>query len=217
MADRYLVWHIPTLPAVLPVYYVDWDAEVVALRIYAEVAPGNGDLRVDILDDGVSIMKTNDYQTVKFDIEDGYIEFGTPSSTAFTQGEVVSGTSGASATIKKVKLGRLTLTGENSTKFALGETITGASSAATGVVNSYVPKVHHEQRVPAVVGVSRAILTEGHNSETQAEDFIDNVEIIKGSWVSCALLDAAGAKKITVQLEINNLDSRSNREIVSEN
>ena len=58
MADRVITWHIPdNANAIsLPRYYMDADYEKVALRIYAEVAPTQGDFSLDIQADGVSIF-----------------------------------------------------------------------------------------------------------------------------------------------------------------
>jgi hypothetical protein len=202
---RHLVWHIANPGAPTPVYYVDRDSDAVALRIYAETAPNGGDMLVDILDDGVSIMRSNDYEKMTIKNEKGYIEFGTPSATAFTVGETISGTSGASAVVENNNHGRLTLAldSPNATVFVVGETITGASSSATGVVNAYVRQTRSASKT-TIAGQSRASLPEGENSSDDAQDFIDGVQIEEGSWVSLREIDLNGASKITVQLDLDD-------------
>src|SRR3990170_2981310 len=74
MLDRHLVWHISSPGVPLPVYYIDRDSEPSGLRIYAETPPNGGDLLVDILDDGVSIMNSNNSNKVTFKAEDAYTE-----------------------------------------------------------------------------------------------------------------------------------------------
>ncbi len=60
MADRTLIWSAkrcdgnPT--TMLPAYYIEVDYEPVAVRIYAESAPGIEEAVFEIYDDGVSIM-----------------------------------------------------------------------------------------------------------------------------------------------------------------
>ncbi len=204
MADRILVWHIPTLPAVTPVFYADKDYKPIALRLYTTVPPGAGDMIVDILDDGVSIMDTNDSQKMSFRHEDGYLAYTSLTGT-FTIGETVSGgTSGASARIKDNALGNMTFETASATKFTAAEVITGLSSGATATVSNYVAPIHQYTK-STVGGQSHAALRKGASSEANAEDFADNVEIDEGSWVSLSVLDAAGASGITVQLDLQTI------------
>ena len=60
MADRVLVWHQEDVVGdgarIGPTYYIEEDYEAVAVRIYAEKAAPDGDIEVDIFDDGVSIF-----------------------------------------------------------------------------------------------------------------------------------------------------------------
>ena len=203
MSDRILVWHIPNPGVALPRFYIDRDSEPVALRIYAETAPNGGDLLVDILDDGVSIMNSNNYQKMTFKDEDAYIEFGTPSGTFTVNETVTGGTSSATARVKANKLGHLTLTDVSGT-FSVSETITGGSSAATGVVNAYVKQVKNYTKA-IIAGQSHASLPKNKNSESAAQDFQQSVEIAEGSWLSLNPLDLMGASNVTVQLELKNL------------
>jgi hypothetical protein len=204
MVDRIMIWHVPTLPAVTPTYYADRDYEPVALRIYAERSPGAGDMLVDILDDGVSIMNSNSFKTVEFRLEDAVIEYGTHSGT-FTVGETITGgTSAATARVLTDHAGRLTLINVSTTLFTVGETITGATSSATAVIDAYIrPK--QEFIGKTVAGQSHAVLPKGTNSDEAAQDFIPGVDIRQGSWVSLSILDAAGAGNVTVQLELRDL------------
>lgn len=200
MSERILVWHIPSLPAITPAFYINRDSTPDALRIHADRWPDR-ELIVDILDDGVSIMDSNDSDKVTFEQEDAYIEFGTPSALKFTVNEQIEGTtSGATAKVKSNDNSRLVLY-DVSGKFTLGETITGASSAATGVVNSYVVEIRSVKHT-TVPGQSRAVLARKSNSDTASQDFKDGVDIAEGSWVTLKLIDAAGASNITVQLEL---------------
>jgi len=207
MADRILTWHIPTPGSPTPVFYADKNYEPKELRIYAERAPGAGDLLVDILDDGVSIMDDNSYQKLTFKAEDAYLEVGTPSATAFTVNESISGvTSGASAKVREFSLtkGRLTLYDVGTTAFTVGESLLGASSGATGVVNAYVRAIKSAANT-TVAGQSRANLPKGKNSNDTAQDFKTGVQIGEGSWVSLSIPDFAGASNVTVQLEMGEL------------
>jgi hypothetical protein len=206
MADRILIWHIPRLPAILPVYYADCDYTPKHLRIYAERAP-DSNLVVDILDDGVSLMNSNELTKTTIKNEDAYIEYGTPSGT-FTVHETVSGTSGASAKVKSNVGGRLTLYDVGSTAFVVGETITGASSTATGVVNYYVRGTRSVSHTP-IPGRSLAGIVKGASYDNAAEDFKPGADIHEGSWVSLSLLDAGGASNITVQLELESAGESS--------
>jgi len=204
MADRIMVWHVPTLPAVTPVFYADRDYKAVALRIYAARAPGAGDLTVDILDDGVSIMDSNTAQTAGFKFENAYIEYNTLVG-AFTVNELVTGdSSGATGYVRENSTGKLVLYDPSATKFTVGETINGSSSSASAVVTAYV-KEKHQYLHGTTAGRSHAILPKNATAEEAAQDFITSVEIDEGSWVSLSLLDAAGASGITVQLELDAL------------
>jgi hypothetical protein len=202
MADRIIVWYFPTLPAKGPAYYIEQDYSPTALRIHTEVAPG-GDLQVNIFDDGVSILRSSTTMLTNIKLEDPYIEFGTPTGTFRTSETITGGTSSATAKVKKVASGKLTLM-DVSGIFTVGETITGATSAATGVVNAYVREIR------SVSNTSKAdepliILYKNESSSSSAANFTDGTAISEGSWLTCTIPDAAGAKGITVQLELNSL------------
>ncbi len=203
---RFLIWHIANPGVPTPTFYVDRDCEPIGLRIYAETAPNGGDLLVDILDDGVSIMKSNDYEKMTIKNEQGYIEFGTPSGTFTVNETVTGGTSAATAKVAENKSGRLTLIldSPSATVFTVGETITGGSSSATGVVNAYVRQTRSAART-IVAGQSHANLPKNKNSNDTAKDFIDMVQIKEGSWVSLKEIILNGASNVTVQLELNDL------------
>jgi len=206
MTTRFVVWHIPTPGSPTPVFYIDRDCEAVALRIYAERAPGAGDLLVDILDDGVSIMDSNDYQKMTLSQSGAYIEVGTPSAADFTAGETITGgTSVATAkvveyTITKSRLYLIDVSGT----FTVGETITGGSSAATGKVDAYVRATKSAAQT-TVNGQSHATLPKNTNSNDAAQDFKDSVQIAEGSWLSLSQVDLAGASNVTIQLELDEL------------
>lgn len=63
---RVLTWHIPDSPvgegSQGPRYYILADSEPLRLQIYAEIAPQGDSLKVDILNDGETIM--SDYYAV---------------------------------------------------------------------------------------------------------------------------------------------------------
>lgn len=65
--NRVLVWHLEPIrggdESQGPVFYADHDYLPQAIRLYARVAPGGGDLKVDIRDDGASIL-TSEYATL---------------------------------------------------------------------------------------------------------------------------------------------------------
>ena len=203
MADRYLVWHIANPGVPLPVFYIDQDSEPSALRVYAATTPNGGDLLVDILDDGVSIMNDNNSQKTSFKSEDAYIEFGAPTLTFTVNETITGGTSGATAKVSKNQFGRVTLF-DVSGIFTSGETITGGSSAATGVIGSYVRQVKSASRT-IVTGKSHANLSKNLTSTDSAQDFIPGVQIREGSWVSLNPLELNGASQVTIQLELTAL------------
>jgi hypothetical protein len=157
---------------------------------------------VDILDDGVSIMKSNDIQKWTFKDEPAYIEFGTHTLT-FTVNELITGgTSAATARVSKNQFGRLTLY-DVSGIFTLGETITGGSSSATGTVDSYVRAIKSAASA-TIVGRSQASLPQNTTSDVIAGDFQTGVVIREGSWLSLSVLEY-GASNVTIQLELTAL------------
>src|SRR5512143_668732 len=110
MADRILIWHIASLPAVTPVYYMERAYRPTALRLYAKRSPTAGELLVDILDDDVSIMRASSHRVEKHTNTPGYIEYAQASGT-FTAGETVTGgTSGATAKITSDARGHMVVT-----------------------------------------------------------------------------------------------------------
>ena len=203
MLDRHLVWHISSPGVPLPVYYIDRDSEPSGLRIYAETPPNGGDLLVDILDDGVSIMNSNNSNKVTFKAEDAYIEFGTPSGTFTVNETITGGTSSATAKVRGNKLGRGTLY-DVSGIFTSGETITGGSSSATGVVGTFVREIKSVSNT-TVAGRSHANLPKNKNSNDEAQDFQPGVYFKEGSWVSCNPIELNGASNITIQLDLTAL------------
>ncbi len=206
MTTRYITWHIPSPGSPTPVYYIDRDSEATALRIYAENAPNGGDMIVDILDDGVSIMHSNNYEKINIKSENAYIEFGTHTGTFTVNETVTGGTSGATAKVLDNKFGRLTLIldSPSTTVFTVGETITGGSSSATGIVDAYVRQTRSGART-VVAGNTHAVLPKNSNTNDAADDFIDKVQVAEGSWLSLSVLAENGANKVTVQLELTAL------------
>ena len=59
---RYIVWHLPRVRgddgSQGPVFYADHDYYLGALRLYARQAPDGDDLKVDIRDDGVTVLNS---------------------------------------------------------------------------------------------------------------------------------------------------------------
>lgn len=203
MTIRYLVWHIPNPGAKVPSFYADKDCEPIALRIHAGTVPRGGDMVVDVLDDGVSIMKSNDYQKWTFKDEDAYIFFNSPTGTFTYQEVVTGGTSNATARVKVNAFGKLTLY-DVSGVFTSGETITGGTSSATGVVGTFVRQVKNST-MTTVAGRSHAILPKGATSDNASANFKQGVQIQSGSWVSLSILEENGASNVTVQLELEAL------------
>ena len=157
---------------------------------------------VDVLDDGVSIMKSNNSTKWTFNDVPGYIEFGTHTGT-FTVNELLTGgTSAATARVSKNQFGRVTLY-DASGVFTAGETITGGSSGATGTVDSYVRAIKNVASA-TVVGWSRAGLPQNATNDAIAGDFQDHVVIREGSWLSLSVLEST-AGNVTIQLELNAL------------
>lgn len=50
---------------------------------------------------------------------------------------------------------------------------------------------------------TKIILPKGDNSETDAEDFKENLEIEEGSWITCQMFADGGGKNFTVILELD--------------
>src|SRR3990167_7880371 len=197
------IWHIPTSGSPTPTFYVDRDCEPLALRIHAGRAP-DAVLLLDVLDDGVSIMNSNDYIKWTFEHEDAYIEFGTPSGTFTVNETITGGTSSVTAKVSANRLGRLTLY-DVSGVFTLAETITGGSSSATGVVNSFVRQKKSAKQT-TVSGRPHASLLKGETSSDAAQDFKPGTDIREGSWLSLSVIDMAGAQNVTVQLDVTECD-----------
>ena len=63
MADRYLTWYLDTLTGTTeqqgPAHYMDKGYSAGHCRIHSRIAPTSGDLKVDIRQDGTSIMTAN--------------------------------------------------------------------------------------------------------------------------------------------------------------
>lgn len=80
MADRIMTWHVPDVPfpVSLPRYYADADFQKDALRVYADIAPVEGDLEIDIRADGVSIFQNQPSYSFTTDGQ----RINTPTSTA---------------------------------------------------------------------------------------------------------------------------------------
>ena len=70
MADRVLTWHVENHTGddteEGPVFIMDRDYDLTnaVVRVYAKIPPGNAPMRVDILDDGVSIFESR-YPTLQ--------------------------------------------------------------------------------------------------------------------------------------------------------
>uniref|UniRef100_A0A6M3L327 Uncharacterized protein n=1 Tax=viral metagenome TaxID=1070528 RepID=A0A6M3L327_9ZZZZ len=199
MADRILVWTPTTHDTA---FYLEEDYAPEALRLYAVNAPTLGDLVVDILEDGVSIMQGGSVTAKQMTKTNGKIFYGTYDG-AFQEGELVSGTSGAGAEILESKPGELVVWHTTpKIQFAVGETITGASSTATATVDAWgAPQEYYTTESSPIT--SNARLEQGENLNEEAEDFgAQKPTLQTGSMVTLKILEYGGASNITVQLEL---------------
>ena len=203
--DRILTWTSDTLYAT---YFLNRDCSVEALRIYAGRAPDAGDLVVDILDDGVSIMSPNNVLSTVTSYVPTEIHYRLSTTTEFTVGERITGaTSGATGNLLVDHLhdGYMTLTQFNKTAYTKTETITGLSSGATATVDSFIPELYNTEYSTDSEG-TKAILPMGENSEPDAEDFIESQTVLgAGSWITLNLTPN-GAHQVTIQLELSEMD-----------
>lgn len=206
MADRILVWTPTTHDAA---FYLDQDYAPEALRLYAVGAPTLGDLVVDILVDGESIMQGGSVTVQEMTKKDGVIFYGTHSTTSFRVGEVISGTtSSAYGTILEMATGKLVVWHTTpKLQFAVAETITGVTSAATATVDAWVaPQEYYTPKSSPIT--SNARLEQGDNLNAEAEDFgRDKPTMQTGSIVTLKILEQGGASNITVQLELEKVSS----------
>uniref|UniRef100_A0A6M3XV57 Uncharacterized protein n=1 Tax=viral metagenome TaxID=1070528 RepID=A0A6M3XV57_9ZZZZ len=203
MADRILVWSPSTHDAV---FYLDEDYSPDALRIHAKDAPTLGDLVVDILDDGVSVMETGTNTIQKMTKTNGQIWYGTYSGT-FQVGELVSGgSSGAYGEVISTASGMLEILHTTpTTAFTVTETITGATSLATATVDAWVAPQEYDTP-ETTARTSNARLGQGETLNEEAEDFgPDKPTLQKGSLVTLSILKSGGANGVTVQLELSKV------------
>lgn len=200
--SKTLVWTPTTHDAA---FYLEEDYALKALTIHAVDAPTNGDLIIDILDDGKSIMVQGEVKATKLTKTDAVIWFGTHSTADFTLDEEVEGGSSSSkADVLKVDPGQLTVVLKPPlTNFEVGETVTGASSGATGVVDALEgPQEYYTPT--SSPRTSEAVLAQGQNINSDAEDFGDNL-LREGSLITLKILEQGGANKVSVQLELESL------------
>lgn len=211
MADRILVWHLDRLNGDSrqgPTYYLDRDYEPVAVRIYATIAPKDGELVIDIKDDGSSIFTSIVNKVTTTTRTDSRIEYHSLATSTFQVNETITGaTSGATGKVlSDNKLGSMTAEHTSlGTNFSVGETITGATSTATALVDSWIRGTRKES-LSSVPITSGAMLAKGENSTEIAEDFNPDLDCLEeGSWVSLHVVQSKGAKGITVQLELDTV------------
>jgi hypothetical protein len=190
-----------------PAFYMERDYTPLHVRLYAGITARGDGLKVDIRDDGTSIFRTKTPTRITTKQVDSEIQYSAQSG-AFTAGETVTGgTSSATAVVRFDTLGNLQLTQESVASFSVGETITGGTSGSTATVDSFV---RGSPSTTITVGKAEnvAILPAGANLDTMAEDFAnEGATIAEGSIVTCHKVESNGANDITVQLELESLDS----------
>lgn len=201
MADRILIWHVTSLTAPLPVYYMERDYTPVKVRLYA-AQEGSRGFEVDIRDDGTTIFANRTPTLIKAGEILTTIGYNTLTGT-FTAGEFISGgSSSAQAQIVTDKLGNMTVRMTTAGSFTDGETLTGESSGATAKVLSS-KRGYPTQTISEGAERTVAILHAGDNLEEDAEEFPDSIPSLEvGSIVTCVPVDMGGRSEVTVQLEL---------------
>ena len=187
-------------------FILDRDYSPDKLVLYAKYAPTLGDLVVDILDDGVSIMQGGDITVNNMTKYDGEIFYGAYTGT-FVVRELVSGTGGAYGEVLEIQPCYLKVIHTTpGTPFVVGETITGVTSVATGVIDAWVAP--NEYYTPeSRPRTSNARLEQGENLNTDAGDFGKDKPILsEGSVITLVKLEEGGANGITVQLELATVE-----------
>lgn len=203
MADKVLTWHIPVVIGEGvrqgPTHYVDGDYTPTRLIIHAENAPINGNLEIDILDDGVSILEDRSSTYVTPTYANASLEYN-GLTLAFSEQEVVTGgTSGATGYVLTDNGKGSMVLYDTSGTYTADETITGGTSGATATVNAFVA-AKRGHVVTSDPEYRWALLIDGDNLETDAEDFVDAAEIADGSMMTCNVGETNGAGNITVHL-----------------
>ena len=203
MSDWILVWTPSTHDAV---FYLDDDYFPDNLRIHAVDAPTLGDLVVDILDDGESIMDNGINTAQVMTKKDGQIWYGTHTGTFQLREIVTGGSSGATGEVLSIAPGMLGILHTSPrTAFTVGETITGGTSGATATVDAW--EAPQEYGTPqSTARASNARLEQGETLNEDAEDFGADKPILgKGSLITLSILKMGGANGATVQLELSKV------------
>jgi hypothetical protein len=202
---RILNWHFGSEEQ--PAYYMERDYAPLHVRIYAGIPPDGDGLKIDIRDDGTSIFANRITSPTVTTVVRPEIQYSSQSG-AFTVNETITGgTSGATANVVSDTLGRLVITNISATNFSVDETITGGTSGSTANVDSFV-RESETYTVTARDAENVAFLGAGDNLDTIAEDYVnEDATIEEGSMVTCHKIESNGASDITVQLELESLDS----------
>lgn len=208
--NRILVFHEKSLndSSFGATYYLERDYAPEKLRVYAGDAPVNGDLEIDIRDDGVSILADRASQYTKLSVKDSVIAYGSLTGTFSVEETVTGNTSGATGILLSDKLGMMHLQATNDISFAVAEEIEGGTSGATATVHSYTRGDMDVTTHSRDDTEQTAILAEGSNLNEMADDFLAAEPILaEGSVITCHIVKVSGAANITVQLELESLDS----------
>lgn len=206
MANRILVWHIPSPGAVLPIYYAERDYTPAKLRIMAGNAPRAKEFWVDIKDDGVSILSDRAATHQRWSEKYTTLGYNTLATSTFRVGESVSGgTSGAAGIVRSDGHGNMELSMTTAASFADGETITGATSTATAKVISSARGSTNISAITTDSPITRTVLALGQSLEDMADLFDGEVTIEEGSLITCDVEQMGDAGNVTVQLELESL------------
>ncbi len=53
--------------------------------------------------------------------------------------------------------------------------------------------------------VTNLVLEKGENSNDAAQDFLESLELVKGSWISCNLIKDGGGRNFSIHLELTEV------------
>ena len=186
-------------------FFMDEDYDIAGVRLYASRPAEVDDLKVDILADGVTVMRTTcGYRNTVTRI-DGEVEYITLSGT-FSAGETITGgTSSNTANVVEDNAIGSMRTNVETGALTVGETITGGTSVATAVVAAHVRErrdsTNSETRFAG--GVS---LSPGETSgDDRAELVNENLSVLQGQWLSLQVVNMGGAQDVSVQVDLELL------------
>ncbi len=190
-----------------PAYYIERDYTPLHVRIYAGV-PAQGDgLKIDIRANGTSIFANRASPLTRITVDVSEIQYSSQSGAFAVSETITGGTSSATATVVTDTLGRLVITNLSAPNFTVDETISGGTSGSTATVDSFVRGTTYSTVTPRDAE-NVAVLGAGDNLDAIAEDYAsEDTTITEGSMVTCHKIESNGANDITVQLELESLDS----------